>query len=106
MPPVLRLQVQVVAGPASGQTFEVGPTGGTLGRSRENSIHIRDERLSRHHARIDYREGGYYLADLGSSNGTFVNRGRLEAPRRLESGDTVEMGETRLAVTLRPETGG
>jgi predicted component of type VI protein secretion system len=105
-PPVPWLHLEALTGPVAGQSFELGPSGANLGRSRENSIHIRDERLSRHHARIGYSEGGYYLADLDSSNGTFVNGDRLQAPRRLDSGDTVEMGETLLQVTLRTETDG
>ena len=92
--------LQASAGPAQGTTFEVSEAGATLGRSRDNPIPILDEELSRRHARIEFKDGAYWLTDLGSTNGTFVNQTRLSAPHRLQSGDVIELGTTRLNVTI------
>jgi hypothetical protein len=90
------------AGPAYGSVFDVGEAGATLGRLPDNSICLTDGRLSRHHARIEFRDGGYWLSDLGSQNGTLVNNHLLSEARRLQAGDSIELGTTRLTVTLDP----
>ena len=84
------------------EVFEVGQSGATIGRSPDNSIQLADERLSRQHARIQFRDGAYWLTDLGSTNGTFINQTRLNEPHRLRPGDVIELGSTRLGVTLVP----
>jgi hypothetical protein len=87
-------------GPAQGSVFDVGETGATLGRLPENSICLTDGRLSRHHARIDFRDNGYWLSDLGSQNGTLVNDHPLTEAHRLQAGDSIELGTTRITVML------
>jgi pSer/pThr/pTyr-binding forkhead associated (FHA) protein len=78
----------------------VETAGATLGRTSESSIVIADSKLSRRHARIEHRDGGFWLADLASTNGTFLNYERLTAPRRLETGDVIGVGGSRLVVEL------
>jgi hypothetical protein len=87
-------------GPAQGSVFDIGETGATLGRLPENSICLTDGRLSRHHARIDFRDNGYWLSDLGSQNGTLVNDHPLSDAHRLQEGDSIELGTTRMTVML------
>jgi pSer/pThr/pTyr-binding forkhead associated (FHA) protein/tRNA A-37 threonylcarbamoyl transferase component Bud32 len=59
-----------------------------------------DPEISRRHARASRAAGGELtIEDLGSANGTFVNGERIDAPRKLELGDVVTMGETVLTVT-------
>jgi serine/threonine-protein kinase len=56
-----------------------------------------EAKISRKHARIFIQDGAYYVEDLGSLNGTYVNRGsRLlpGSPERLKNGDEVVMGKT------------
>lgn len=79
-------------------TFTVAKTSATLGRGQENSIRLDDLSVSRRHARIAYRQGGYWLSDLGSMGGTWVNGARLNAPRRIASGEVIDIGLCRLAV--------
>lgn len=83
-------------------TFQVDKAGATIGRAPDCLIRIRvaDRRVWRRHARIEFKEGAYWLTDLGTSYGTFVNQARLYAPHRLQSGDVIELGATRLSVTL------
>ncbi len=62
-----------------------------------------EAKVSRRHARITYREGQYFLEDLGSTNGTFVNRGKRLAPgthQPLNDGDEIIVGKTFLRFQL------
>jgi pSer/pThr/pTyr-binding forkhead associated (FHA) protein len=58
-----------------------------------------EAKVSRRHARITCREGKYFLEDLGSTNGTFVNRGKRlppGQPQLLQDGDEIIVGKTFL----------
>lgn len=61
-----------------------------MGRQSENQLTLRDNRISRAHARIVY-DNGYYIEDLGSRHGTFVNGERVTR-RVLRSSDRIEFG--------------
>lgn len=63
----------------------------TIGRSSNNDIHIPEQHVSRQHAVIQYRDGVFVVSDLGSSNGTFVNDQRIEAPYPLFAGDVIRL---------------
>jgi pSer/pThr/pTyr-binding forkhead associated (FHA) protein len=67
----------------------------SIGRSRDNNIHLTDERASRHHARIDLQQGTFVISDLDSANGTFVNGQRIQR-HALRSGDEIRIGDTHL----------
>lgn len=76
----------------------------TLGRSSENTFALDDMTVSRHHAalRIDDR-GHLTLSDLGSTNGTFVNGGRVnaETPVAIAEGDRIQLGSGVLLKLVR-----
>ncbi len=61
-----------------------------LGRERGDILFPEDGYVSGTHARISYRDGRFYLADLGSSNGTFL---RVRGERTLKSGQFLLMGQ-------------
>src|SRR5687767_453210 len=65
----------------------------TIGRSRDSDIFLPDQWLSRQHAEIRRRDGGFFVADLGSKNGTLLNGAPTRAERRLEDGDVITLGE-------------
>ena len=69
----------------------------TIGRSPDNDIFLDDVTVSRKHAVLAQDGNQFLIEDLGSLNGTFVNRRRIESPMRLESGDEVQIGKYRLS---------
>lgn len=68
----------------------------TIGRAPECELRIDDTFASTMHARIFGKNGSWYVEDLGSTNGTFVNEQRLAAPAMLQPGDRVRIGTTVL----------
>ena len=69
----------------------------TIGRSPDNDIFLDDVTVSRKHAVVLQSGGELRIEDLGSLNGTFVNRRRIDSATRLESGDEVQIGKYRLS---------
>jgi pSer/pThr/pTyr-binding forkhead associated (FHA) protein len=67
----------------------------TVGRGGQNDIELEgDDFASAEHARFEPRQDGVWIADIGSTNGTFVNGIQLDRPRKLSRGDIVRVGET------------
>lgn len=81
----------------SGRTA-LGPAPLKIGRAADNTLIINDPQSSSHHAEVTSDPGGnsYQIADLNSTNGTFVNEQRLppHAPRALNTGDVIRIGGT------------
>ncbi|MGB2895127.1 MAG: FHA domain-containing protein [Anaerolineales bacterium] len=84
----------VRTGPNPGTIFELTKEVSLIGRDVTNEIVVGDAEVSRQHSRLTRTPGGYVLEDLGSTNGTFVNGERLVAPRVMNPGDLVALGET------------
>ena len=84
----------VRTGPNPGTVFELTKDVSLIGRDVTNDVVVGDAEISRQHSRITRTPGGYVLEDLGSTNGTFVNGERLVAPRVMNPGDLVALGET------------
>jgi pSer/pThr/pTyr-binding forkhead associated (FHA) protein len=85
-----------------GQAFELSAAADDvkIGRSPTNTIALPDDSyVSQLHARIFRRDGGVYLEDLGSTNGTFLNRKPVNGPIALKRGDRIQIGRTVLEVT-------
>ncbi|HXI12723.1 MAG TPA: SpoIIE family protein phosphatase [Thermoanaerobaculia bacterium] len=70
----------------------------TMGRAADCDIPITDRFLSRRHAEIVSENGGWILRDNGSSNGTYLNGARVEAPVKLELGDQITLGDVRVVI--------
>jgi FHA domain len=67
----------------------------TIGRGSQNTIPLDDDEFaSAEHARIEPRQDGVWLEDVGSTNGTYLNGVKLTRPRKLTPGDLVRVGET------------
>ncbi|NJM75934.1 MAG: adenylate/guanylate cyclase domain-containing protein [Acaryochloridaceae cyanobacterium RU_4_10] len=69
----------------------------TIGRDPENVILLGDQWMSRNHALLQKMETGeFYIIDLGSRNGTFVNHRRVNVPTAMRHGDWITFGQTNL----------
>ena len=77
-------------GPISGQTYVLSQVPAVIGRNRAAGILIKDQRVSRRHARIIFENGRYLIEDLDSRNGTFVNGQQISRPLQLDDGDQLE----------------
>ncbi len=88
----------VVCGPAvDRKVILLDGSAWKLGRGRQNSIVIDDDLVSRHHAIIQRMDSGeYFLIDMGSRNGSFVNDRRVSIPIPLHDGDRLALGDAQM----------
>lgn len=70
----------------------------TLGRAAGCQVTLDDTYASQIHARVFRRDGQYYVEDLGSTNGTWLNRAKVTGPLELDRGDQIQIGNTVLEV--------
>ncbi len=94
-----RARLRVVEPAATrGQTYELAEEL-TMGRAGGCQVTIDDTFVSQLHARLFQRDGQYFLEDLGSTNGTYLNRQKVTAPTPIRKGDRVQVGKTVLELT-------
>lgn len=96
--PVARLEF--ILGPMANQTLSLSEEVTTIGSVAGNTVVLADPAVSRKHAGIRKVNGTYELADLGSTNGVYVN-GHKVPKKTLEPGDIVRVGNTE--AVFRPE---
>lgn len=72
--------------------------GAVLGRAERASMVVSDPAVSAEHARVALLDGGWSVADLGSTNGTLVNQALVHGQAALEPGDVLGLGNVRLKV--------
>jgi pSer/pThr/pTyr-binding forkhead associated (FHA) protein len=85
----------VQRGPNAGARFLLDAERTTAGRRPESDIFLDDVTVSRKHAEFVRRDGGFVVRDVGSLNGTYVDRDRIEEAV-LKDGDEVQIGKYRL----------
>lgn len=91
-PPVLRL----IAPPElRGRTYELGEEI-TIGRAAGCQVTIDDTYASQLHARVFQRDGKIFVEDIGSTNGTYLNRKKVTGPMVIQRGDQLQIGNTVL----------
>jgi hypothetical protein len=86
------LLLQTPSGP---QPIPVESTTATVGRGLGNDIILEDTRVSRHHAQLRYKARRFWVTDLNSTNGTFVNGARV-SETALRDGDVISLGGLEL----------
>jgi pSer/pThr/pTyr-binding forkhead associated (FHA) protein len=87
-------------GGRAGEAYVVERDRLSIGRSPDSDIFLDDVTVSRRHADLVRKDSGFLIEDLGSLNGTFVNRKRVES-HRLEDGDEVQIGKYKLTFLER-----
>ena len=78
-----------------GESFALSGDRLSIGRRPDADIFLDDVTVSRDHALLVHRADGWHMDDLGSLNGTYVNRHRIES-HRLEDGDELQVGKFKL----------
>ncbi|HJU58003.1 MAG TPA: FHA domain-containing protein [Actinomycetota bacterium] len=87
-------------GPNAGSTFMIENEVTSAGRSPQSDVFLDDITVSRKHAEIRRQGDGFYIHDLGSLNGSYVNRERVDVTK-LAAGDEVQIGKFRLVFFVR-----
>jgi hypothetical protein len=87
-------------GGRGGETFALDGDRMTIGRNEDAEIFLDDVTVSRNHAMLVRRPDGVYIDDLGSLNGTYVNRRRIES-HQLTDGDELQVGKYKLTFLER-----
>jgi two-component system, NtrC family, response regulator HydG len=97
----MRALLTIVAGEGTPRSCELDPTRPiTVGRSRDNTIVVHDERASRQHAHIYCENGKWYLRDNGTLNGTRIGTALIDAPVALHDGLEFDIATLRLRFNL------
>jgi hypothetical protein len=89
-----------LGGGRSGDHFPVRDSSTTIGRAPSSDVFLDDVTVSREHAVLERGPDGIHIRDLGSLNGTYVNRERVE-DARLSDGDELQIGKYRLTFIER-----
>ncbi|MBA4085669.1 FHA domain-containing protein [Janibacter terrae] len=84
----------LTTGPLTGTSLPLRDSGVLIGRNPECALVLDDEFASGRHARIIRAEDGWYVEDLGSTNGTFLGQYRVGDPVPVETGTAIRIGRT------------
>jgi pSer/pThr/pTyr-binding forkhead associated (FHA) protein len=87
-------------GPTNGQKFEIRVPLAHIGRGAHNDIAINDDSVSESHAKLQRREDGWFLTDLGSTNGTYVGGARFTGERKLDATSELRFGGVKMSFQL------
>ena len=93
-------QLVVTGGALAGTRITLGEAPITIGRAEDSTLVISDDYASARHARLVPRAGQWYVEDLGSTNGTYLDRSKVTAPTPVPLGVPIRIGRTSLE--LRP----
>ena len=93
-------KIYIMNGPDKGRSFEVDEEAIFIGRAPENEIHVKDKSVSRKHVTIVKRGEKYYVTDLSSKNGTFIDGMRVTPGKEYEirEGMPIAVGKTFLSI--------
>lgn len=86
-------------GPNEGSSYRLDTQATTIGRHPDSDVFLDDITVSRRHVVIERTDDGYVLRDVGSLNGTYVNKKRVDEAR-LRYGDEVQIGRYRLSFVV------
>lgn len=101
--PVLRVEIKQPGRPSVSRSFAQPEV--LIGRDPLSDVQLKDRAVSTWHARLSFHDGRWWIEDLGSTNGTRINRERLTGATVLVGGDEIKCGSARLVVALPDEAG-
>lgn len=93
-------QLVVTAGQLAGTRITLGEAQISIGRAEDSTLVITDDYASARHARLVPRAGQWFVEDLGSTNGTYLDRAKVTGPTPVPLGVPIRIGRTSLE--LRP----
>ncbi len=102
--PTLNLAIKAMDVPENIRYFNTAEV--TIGRSAKCECQLIDENVSNHHARLRYHHAQWWLEDLGSKNGTFINGQPVMTPVVVISDDEILCGKYTLLITISGEIQG
>ncbi|UCF35732.1 MAG: FHA domain-containing protein [Acidobacteriota bacterium] len=91
------ITLEVISGPQQGDTHEIDQFPALLGRSKESAIRLKDQRISRQHARLSKTDNEIFLEDMGSTHGTLLNNVTVQKDA-LSPGDVIRLVSVELKV--------
>jgi pSer/pThr/pTyr-binding forkhead associated (FHA) protein len=104
LPPVIALNPHIVVkGLEDGVTQPFSEDRITIGRRTDNQVILDGDNISRNHVAIERRQGKYFVCDLGSANGTYLNEERIDDSVELTEGDRLRIGNYTLAVSFHEQ---
>ncbi len=89
--------LEIVRGQFAGASFEIERAVCSIGRGEENDVRIRDDTVSLNHATLLRKRGAWFVVDLRSMNGTFVDGSRVSGERELHQGAHLRLGAVELS---------
>jgi pSer/pThr/pTyr-binding forkhead associated (FHA) protein len=89
-------QLVVTAGPLAGAQLPLGEDQITIGRSNDATLVVADDYASSRHARLFPQDGQWIVEDLGSTNGTYLDRQKVTQPTPVPAGVPIRIGKTVL----------
>lgn len=93
-------ELAVIEGPLRGSHMEIASVEDvTIGRGPDNDFQLGDDFASARHARLFRRGSEWFIEDLDSRNGTFVQGTRIDQPERVSVGTDIKMGRTIVRLT-------
>ncbi|MCG5219670.1 FHA domain-containing protein FhaB/FipA [Streptosporangium sp. KLBMP 9127] len=87
-------QMVVTGGPLQGTTIDLTETPITIGRANDATLVLSDDYASSRHARLFPQDGQWIVEDLGSTNGTYLDRSKVTRPMPVPLGVPIRIGKT------------
>src|SRR5262249_23335074 len=93
-----------VKGPNAGRRYPLDAVATIIGRQPDAGVYLESLAVSRQHARVVHERGIYFVEDVGSSNGTYVNGHRIASRVQLTDSDTLQIGPYELSLMIDPDS--
>lgn len=84
----------VTSGSLAGTRISLGEQPVMIGRANDSTLVLTDDYASSHHARLTQRDGEWYVEDLGSTNGTYLDRSKVAGPTPIPPGMPIRIDKT------------